>query len=252
MSNKFFVPLHFATTLSGPLPLCTAHLQKVPMIKRVLIVVAVVSLFSPVSKASTILFDNLNGSAITSATPNDLQFAETVDDVTFATTTVVTGINWSGLYEALAGGDDFVSAADDDFVVNIYSDNAGTPGPLLQSFSLGNAVNRTPGATVPFSGPLIQSFDYSANINFTFNAGVTHWLSILNNTPGDTDVFFQSTGTGGNTFGRITGEGFTDQAQGGEGFATNFQLTFTAIPEPSSVGILALSLMGLLTRRRRC
>ena len=101
------------------------------MIKRVLIVVAVVSLFSPVSKASTILFDNLNGSAITNATPNDLQLAETVDDVTFATTTVVTGINWSGLYDAFAGGNDFVSAADDDFVVNIYSDNAGTPGPLL-------------------------------------------------------------------------------------------------------------------------
>ena len=221
------------------------------MIKRVLIAVAIASLFSPVSNASTIVFDNLNGTPITNITPNDVQFAETVDDLTLATTSVVTGINWSGSYLAFSGGDGFVPAADDDFVVNIYSDNAGTPGPLLESFSLGNAVNRTLGATQIISGVSTQIFDYSANINFTFNAGITHWLSVLNDTLGDSDNFFQTIGTGGNTFGRFTGGDFQEQAQGTEGFATDFQLTVTTVPEPSTVGILALSLMGLLTRRKR-
>jgi hypothetical protein len=92
--------------------------------------------------------------------------------VTLATTTTVTGINWSGLYSASFGG--------------------GSPGSLLQTFAVGNAVNRTLGINRAFSGTTIQSFDYSAEINFVFNGGVTHWLSILNNTAGDGDDFYQS------------------------------------------------------------
>lgn len=233
------------------------------MIKRVFLVVALVSLFSPLCMATTttVVFDNLNGAPLTNGAPNDrtsgsfpTEFAgETVDDVTFNTTTVVTGINWTGVYGGF--GDGVVAAADDDFEIRIYADNAGTPGGLLANFAVGNAVNRTLGTTQLFTGNITQNFNFSADIDFTFDANVTHWLSVLNNTAGESDDFFQSTATGGNTFAQFLNmpdAEFLDQAQNGAvGFGTNFQLTFTAVPEPSSAGILALGLMGLLTRRKR-
>ncbi len=221
------------------------------MIQRTLIVIAVVSLFSPICNASTIVYDNLDGATTTNATPNDLSAplgGETVDDVTLATTTTVTGINWSGLYSAsFGGGDGAVAAADDNFQIRIYSDSGGSPGSLLQTFAVGNAVNRTLGINRAFSGTTIQSFDYSAEINFVFNGGVTHWLSILNNTAGDGDDFYQSVvSPGGNAFGDLNPN---DGVFLSQGFELDFQLT--TVPEPSSIGILALGLMGLLTRRKR-
>jgi len=207
------------------------------MIKRILIAVAVVSFFSPVCDASTIVFDNLNGTATTNATPNDRSVmlgGETVDDVTLATTTVVTGINWSGVYGPfITPDDDFVAASEDNFEIRIYADNAGTPGGLLQTFAVGNAVNRTAGIIRPFLGADTQSFNYSADINFTFDANTTHWLSVLNNTTTDVDDFYQSVLSedqdgnpiDGNAFGRLNveGAGFTSQG---------FELDLTILNDP--------------------
>ena len=255
-----FAVVSFGTIMAPPpvfdgpiIDLRLEQLQKATMIKRVFIAVAFVGLLSPICGASTIVFDNLSGAATAGGTPNDLSAilgGETVDDVTLATTTAVTGINWSGFYSpGIAGGDGIVSAADDDFEIRIYADNGGAPGALLQTFPVGSAVNRTLGITRPFVGDTIQSFDYSANIDFTFNAGVTHWLSVLNNTAGDTDDFSQSVILlGGNAYGDLNPN---DGAFTFQGFELDFQLTTTAIPEPGSVGILALGLMGLLTRRKR-
>ncbi len=227
------------------------------MIKPTLIAVAIFSVLSPISNANVIVFDNLNGATTTNASPNDLSASiggETLDDATLATTTVVTGINWSGVY---LNGDNVVATSDDNFQIRIYADNAGTPGPLLQTFAVGNAVNRTSGTDLSIvsnpnapNGPTVRvvpSFNYSADINFTFNAGITHWLSVLNNTTADSDDFFQSViPAGGNAFGDLNPN---DGQYIPQGFITDFQLT--VVPEPSSVGILALGLMGLLARRKR-
>ena len=222
------------------------------MFKRVLIAAVMVSSYSPICVSQTIVYDNLLGNAVTDASPSDLSAivgGETLDDVTLANTTRVTGVNWSGVYstDAVLGGDGIVAAANDDFEIRIYSDNAGTPeGPLL-TFAVGNAVNRTLGAIQNAGGNPTESFDYSAEIDFTFDAGTTYWMSFLNNTSLDPDNFSQSViSTGGNaTFDFNPGT----QAYVAQGFITDFQLT--AVPEPSSLGLLGSLVGAALLRRRR-
>ena len=175
------------------------------MFKRILFSAALLSICSTSVFAQTVVFNNLDGAGAPDSTvPNDIDSAfagENVDDVTLATTTQVTGINWSGVYE---GTDDaFVSADLDNFVINIYADAGGAPGALDTSFAVGNDVNRQLGDSEPIGagGASVQTFDYSAEIDFTFDAGVTYWVSTLDNTDGDTDNFaLAAIQTGGNSF----------------------------------------------------
>ena len=162
---------------------------------------------------------------------------------------MVTGVNWSGAYFPFIGsGDSFVPAAEDDFQIRIYDDAGGVPGSLAATFNVGNAVNRTAGSIQTLGGLTVQTFDYSAPINFSFNAGTTQWISFLNNTALDVDNFGQSVvALGGNAFGDLNPN---DGVFATQGFTTDFQLT-TSVPEPSSIAFLGLGLAGLFVRRKR-
>ena len=233
-----------------------------PMIKTLSLAAAVLLCGIASVNAQTIVFDNTMGVGIDNAVGADQSAfiaLETVDDVTLASTTQVTGINWSGVYVSPLGADGLVSTADDDFTIQVYADVGGAPAETaLASFDVGSDVNRTSGSVLtlplapdPGGGGFVdgdfQSFNYSADIDFTFDSGTTFWLSILNNTENATDSF--SLGViedGGNSFGRAAPFPFSPQ-----GFVTDFQLTTSTVPEPGSFTAFTFGLLGLLVRRKR-
>ena len=236
------------------------------MIKRsflAALAVAVASVCSTGVMAQGIIFDNVAGLVVDNAAASDTgAFIESanLDDVTFSVASTSTSIEFSGIYAAspIPGGDAFIAPEDDNFTISIFADGGGTPdvaaGPVA-TFAVGNNVNRTAG-----SNPnLANSFDYSADVVFDFAADVTYYLGIVNSSPAsDTDQFnIGITGANtGNSFGSFNATTFDPVIQ--QTFATDFQIIgaatavdVPAIPEPSTVGLLALGLVGVVARRRR-
>lgn len=204
--------------------------------------------------AEVVVFDNgAGGASAPFFASSDLSATvggELADDVTFSEITFVNGVNWAGIYSPdIGGGDSTVDPSDDNFEIRIYDDAPGQPGSLIDSFAVGNNVNRIDsGIDDPTSGTDV--FVYSADINFSFDANVTYWISIVNNTVDELDNFDQAVfNVGGNAFGDPNpNDGvWIDQA----GILTDFQLTFTAVPEPGTAGIVAFCVIGMAFRRRR-
>lgn len=104
------------------------------------------------------------------------------DDVELAETTLVTSIAWFGRYQDPINNNAPVEV--DDFTIAIYADDNGSPadGRLLAEFKVGNEVNRT-------ATDRNFIFAYEADIDFLMEAGVRYWVSLRNNTPGDTASF---------------------------------------------------------------
>ena len=130
---------------------------------------------------------------------------------------------------------------------------AGTPGALIQSFAVGNNVNRAADVVLPVDGTGgdAQVFTYSAEVDFAAAAGVNYFVSVLNDTTADPDNFSQLIDAdGGNAFGALNPgrDNFTPTT-----FATDFAVVGTTanIPEPSSLALLAIGAVGFVARRRR-
>ena len=119
-----------------------------------------------------------------------------VDDVSLFSTTRVTNVAWTGFY----GFTNNVPATED-FRISIFADNgSGTPqtGMPIETFNVGNAVNRADsGNDINFLGTQVDVFNYSADINFTMQAGVTYWIGIYNDSAGNVDDFRWAGANGG-------------------------------------------------------
>ena len=104
------------------------------------------------------------------------------DDATLAETTLVTSIAWTGRYQDPINNN--APVAVDDFTIAIYADDNGSPadGRLLAEFNVGNEVNRT-------ATDRNFMFAYEADIDFLMEADTRYWVSLRNNTPGDTGSF---------------------------------------------------------------
>ncbi|MEO0629272.1 MAG: GC-type dockerin domain-anchored protein [Planctomycetota bacterium] len=145
--------------------------------------------------AGQLVYDNGVGgpAGVTTSLVADSSLPQAVaDGVWFQIDQMVARIEWTGSY---AGGDGTPPAADN-FVVSIRSDASGTPGPIIATFAVGNAVSRT--AVPPGVSVLSSVYEYAADISFTFLNSVDYWIQIDNdNGARDDDRWAWATGPQG-------------------------------------------------------
>ena len=233
------------------------------MLKRFLLAAVAVAVCSSTSYAQfTTVFDNVAGAVVNNQAASDTGAfiaGTNIDDVTFAATTTVSAVEFSGIFAAspIPGGDAFLAEADQNFTINIFGDDgagvADTAAGAVASFNVGNQVNRVDAPNpnlVANPNLLSEAFDFTAAIDFTFTGGETFHLQIVNASPGtDTDQFNQAVAANaGNAFSTLDPVNLSGLTQ--QTFATDFQL-LAAVPEPSSAVLLALGFAGFAARRRR-
>ena len=188
--------------------------------------------------SAAVIYDN--GISAANSFVSDVDFPLFVaDDFSLnAGANVITDVHWTGLYF-----DSNTPQAADNFVIQFYADAGGAPAvvPLL-SFAIGNPGRTDTGTDLTGS----DLFAYSVDIAPVVLApATTFWISIFNDTTGDADDnwFWGMRDQVGNSFTRPDFvSAWTLQGDGHE-----FSLTGPgAVPEPSSVVLLALGGIGLL------
>jgi hypothetical protein len=168
------------------------------------------------------------------------------DDFSVGANDVVRSVSWEGVY--CCGN---TPQASDAFTISFYSD-AGAPGTLLQTFSVGAAVDRAPSGTLSNFGKYSYSADLGAG--FAATGGVTYWISVVNDTTLDGNdrwywaVSRPSTGA----FAFQMGSQPWQLASGAFVFSLdNANLAASAVPEPTSMALLGVGLAGLGARKWR-
>jgi len=212
----------------------------------VLLATVLLSGFCSISSADDLLFDNGNHveSAVVASTKTfpdpDVHVA---DDFVLPSGSVITGIQWKGLYGS-------TSPVDDDFKVMIYADDGnGKPtSPATDSAIYSASVTaskRQLTGDLTFADAVYQ---YSAAIPpFKANGKTTYWLEIFNNLVEHNNYWAWS---GSFIYGNgVYAEGDTTWIRNSEQGEQTFQL-FGAVPEPITV-ILAIIGVGLLLVSKR-
>ena len=162
------------------------------------------------------------------------------DNFSLASDSIVSQISWTGVYGR------FVD--DDSFTIDLFADEARLPevGSLV-TLSLQSVQRELTGDIIDIGGIDFELFSYTANVDDQFLAGGTdYWISILNETQNAFWSWGAETATGDFAFRNDPGDIW-------EGFpgSLDFQISGTAIPEPNSVLLVGLVLLGCSATRRR-
>ena len=160
----------------------------------------------------------------------------------------VSSVSWQGLY---VSGDS--PPTSDVFRIDFYSDNNGSVGGLIDSFHVGNAVNRT--GTGQFFDNSFEYFSYQADIGAGIDVllGSRYWISIFNDTRVDaSNIWFWSTNTD------IASPGLQDMVSSDgitwlqRDLPHYYELSSTsAVPVPAAVWLFSSGLLGLIRLARR-
>lgn len=214
------------------------------MIRKAVCCICLTVCLATTSNADIVAYDNNAGGAVGINTAFESDSGTGIiaaDDVTFATTTTITGVQWTGRYAFID-----TPQAIDDFTISFYSDSGAMPGSLITSFSVGNAVNRVDSGFNLFD---LNIYEYSASVDFTMISGTNYWLSITNDTSTDTDDNFQwgSDSGVGNSYASFNG------GTSWSSIADQHDFRLTVIPEPGSFSLAAglFCLIAIQRRKRR-
>jgi hypothetical protein len=113
-------------------------------------------------------------------TQSDNSIAILFNDFMPVTDGVITDVTWLGMYNS---GPD-VYPTTDTFTISFYQNNAGNVGAQMASILVGNSVNRTDTGTNFGTSPF---FSYAASLGagVSVTAGLSYWVSIVNDTSPD-------------------------------------------------------------------
>lgn len=172
-----------------------------------------------------------------------ISFIEAADDFSLmAGSNTFNQVQWWGIYGS------GTTPATDDFTLSIYADSSGSPGGLVQSLGINSVQRENSGLFNGVSN--LPVYEYTAYVgNTTLAAGTSYWLGISND-------------SGGNNWAWVLHDPFTGNARVyssqnmsfgvGQNSELSFNLKFdNSIPEPSTIGILAIVAVFGCNRRRR-
>lgn len=160
------------------------------------------------------------------------------DDFSLAGANTLNGIQFRGLYASSN------TPVTDSFTITFYNSAGNVPGTALGSTTL-SSLSRTDTGANAVGNYDIYLYDAAFTTPIALSGGTTYWVSIANATPAGGDFWYWSyTGTDNDYADKV---GNTQPWVPGTGQGFNFVLS--AIPEPSSLALLALG--GLLAGRRR-
>lgn len=184
---------------------------------------------------------------------NHYQFAS--DDFTLSVSATITEIRWWGLYQKDNPVVNIQPPVSDtlpssNFTIRFFNNNGGVPGTVeLELNSLGNC-SRTQ-KLVTGSGGSLHYFEYNCVLPQTFqaNANETYWLFIADSTGSFPDDIFWS------WLKSETPEWAYSFQPGGLTGWTRYSgttgMSFELVPEPATLGLLAMGGLAMLRRRQR-
>lgn len=172
-------------------------------------------------------------------------YQEIADDFTLSATATINGVNWWGAYTP----NNQSGAVPDDFTIRII-DNLFN---LVAEINVGTVARFNTGLDNALG---LDIYGYEVTFSpFALTAG-QYLLSIVNNTVGDGDFERWSWQSTANITGNIgqfrRSDGVPLTGYGGwQDASSDFAFNITAVPEPGTLALLGIGLLGIGLSRRR-